>query len=334
MVQVGDQCFQLQLVAQETHLFGNTIGLKLLQEFYEQTVFSDVIVRLRRPRLFQILPETFADDLRGGAGGAHTVPFRDQSVFINQVQGVQRRILGHRHAGIGIFRGQDPACELLPVLQCSGTDADEVLHAEFSGIVEFRDVVARLQPPACVKINAEIKAAFLEPCEQIVELIELDRIDGQGVLGFPVKQIVLEVMETDCIITEPFRFFDKILGGLAIKVVGSADQIRAEKTDPLFRSVFKYQMPFPVRDNTSVFPGGHVGSQRGPASTTNACPLTGKRARPSASAAPAIIQTPFAPVNFNIRGVPFSGKPERYRPTAADGTFPCHATNALEKFTG
>lgn len=91
-----------------------------------------------------------------------------------------------------------------------------------------------------------------------MELIELDRIDGQGVLGFPVKQIVLEVMETDCIITEPFRFFDKILSSLVIEVVGSTDQIRAEKTDPLFRSVFKYQMPFPVRDNTSVFPGGHV----------------------------------------------------------------------------
>lgn len=60
---------------------------------------------------------------------------------------------------------------------------------------------------------------LLEPGEEVVELVELGRIDGQRIGGLAVQKVVFEVMETDRVVAEPFRLVDEVVDMLAAEVV-------------------------------------------------------------------------------------------------------------------
>ena len=138
---------------------------------------------------------------------------------------------------------QQPPGELFPVRHRRLAERNQALHLEAvtlkGATLAFLHIVARTHFAARVEIEAEVDAVLFKLREQIVELVERLRIEGQRIGRAGIEQAVFEVVKTNRVVAEPGRLGHEIVGQRLVEIIRGTDQVRAEEADPLFRRITK-----------------------------------------------------------------------------------------------
>ena len=239
-VEVGDQRGQLQFILQEPLLFFDAPDLKIVQELDEKTAAGGAVLRCVESFLLQVFDIPFLEkrDERRIA-----VPEGDERIFIHEIQRVERGILRVGQPGVRIPVSQQPPGELFPVRHRRLAERNQALHLEAvtlkGATLAFLHIVARTHFAARVEIEAEVDAVLFKLREQIVELVERLRIEGQRIGRAGIEQAVFEVVKTNRVVAEPGRLGHEIVGQRLVEIIRGTDQVRAEEADPLFRRITK-----------------------------------------------------------------------------------------------
>ena len=178
--------------------------------------------------------------------------------FVDQAERNQRRIVFQRHAGIGVDVGEPVARKGFPVLHRGVEQERQRLEggARQPFVRELRDFPLA-EGARHVQIGGHIDAALFAAGDQVVELVELGRVEvgrgGAGALGKPAVVVVQpHRVETGGghAVCEPLR-------PLLVEVLGRGAEVGAVETDRHAGAV--PELHSAVADHhRAVFAGGSI----------------------------------------------------------------------------
>ena len=188
--------------------------------------------------------------------------------LIDQRKRDQRRFILERDPGVGIDVREPVARKRHPVLQCGIEQIRQRLErgTRQPFVWKLRNLPLRKRTRH-IKIGGHVNAPFLKAGDQIVELIELLRIESGGTLFRAHRQTAVVMVQPDRIETKSGHPVSELLRPLLRKILRTGAEIGPIETNRLIGSIPERQLSVADHHRT-VFPGRRIEAageiQRGP----------------------------------------------------------------------
>ena len=165
--------------------------------------------------------------------------------MIDQIDQIQRGILRRSQIRIRIPGRQKGFCKLLPVFLRAGVNAEKELGG--------RGGASGGEFPAGVEVQRVVDSPFFQTRHQIVERIQLLRIECGGRASALCHQEIFKMVEADGVAAGSGDLFGELFGLLLREIVCRLAEIDAEKPDPFSRIRTENKMSFFICDDPSIF---------------------------------------------------------------------------------
>ena len=257
VIQTRDQRLHLEFVLHEPDLLGKNRVLKLMQETAENRV------AVRRAAFGQLLLRTILSERLFVEFHARrrAAPVTGQRLFVDQVDAVERRVLGPGESGVRIPVGHPAFRKFLPARHCGAADRDQHLHLALVVEIALRNVVAGFEGTVRIEVGRDVEPLLLHPEEQVVELVEPFGTTSQRIRSLRVQQQRIVMMNPHRVVTAVDEIVGQLIDRLLRQIVRREAEIRPVEADALSGSLLEGQRTGRRRPDEAVFPGRRIGEE-------------------------------------------------------------------------